>query len=595
MTRLAPFSLLLAGLLWGGSARAAPVMSFDEVRPGMKGVGHTVFDGTRVETFEVEILGKLPGLGPDQDLILARLSGGPLEQTGVLAGMSGSPVLIDDRLVGAVAYSWGFAKEAVAGITPIEQMLRIADLSTPSPQRTGSLSPGHEDLNRLRSPARLRAFFDDGWQSLLSARGGWPSHVPLAVSGLGPLGLARIAPQLAGAGLLPLQSGAPAGAADRTPAEPMRAGSAIGLRLVGGDVEMTAMGTVTWVEEDRLLAFGHPLFGLGAIDLPMTGARVEALLPSLHQSLRMATPLGEVGALRQDRASGVMGRLGASPRTIPVRLQLGGGSVDERSYKFELADDPLLAPLLLYASLNGILASRERAFGSATIRLREGSVIKMIASDDVELDNLFAGPSAFDLGTGLPAYILYLVMNNVWGQPQIAGVNLLMDYDEVPRTGRVRRVSLDRYRVAPGETVEVTVVLSAYRGRDQVLRREIVIPPEVSPGQVSVIVGGAPEVSRSMGRDEPLLPRDLDQLIRLINQLRRNDRVFIVATREDAGVLVSGARLPNLPPSAATLLSRPRRSVGSGQVTERGILEEIIPTEYAVEGSARIQLTLEAP
>jgi hypothetical protein len=591
--RLIAFPLIAGVLFAAPAAWSVSVLGFDEVEPGMKGVGHTVFRGTEVETFDVEVLGKLAAIGPDQNLILVRLTGGPLAETGVIAGMSGSPVLIDGRLIGAVAYGWGFSKEAIAGVTPIEEMLRIAEIDEPADRPAAAL-PRAVDLEGLASPGLLAEFFAERWRSLLPA-GGWPQSVPLSVSGFSVVGLGRVLPQLRQAGFWPLRSGSAAGRGDAQVSPPLRPGSAVGLRLVGGDVEMTATGTVTWVDDDRVLAFGHPIFSLGAIDLPMTAARVEALLPSVHQSLRMATPTAEIGALRQDRASGVMGRIGAKPRTIPVRMQLTGGSADERSYRFDLADDPLLSPLLLYVSLTGILAGNERPYGNATIRLREGSVIKMLDSDDIELDNLFAGPSALEMGSGLPAYVLYLVLNNVWGQPQIAGVNLLFDYDTVPRTGRIRRVSLDRYRVAPGGTVEVTVVLGAYRGADRAMRHAITIPPETTPGPITIIVGSALEASRSVGRSEPLLPRDLDQLIRLINQLRRNDNVYIVATRSEAGVSLSGERLPNLPPSVATVLSRPPRGVGTGELIERSILEEVVPTEFVVEGSARIGLNVEAP
>ena len=156
-------------------------------------------------------------------------------------------------------------------------------------------------------------------------------------------------------------------------------------------------------------------------------------------------------------------------------------------------------------------------------------------------------------------------------------------------------VSLDRYRVAPGERVEVSVVLGAYRGRDRLLTRSIVIPPELSPGTLNVAVGGALAASRNAEQDELMLPRDLDDLVELINRLRRNDQIYIRATREEAGVRLHGARLPNLPPSVATVLSRPRRSSGVEQTVERGVLEETISTEYMVEGSTRIQLIVEQP
>jgi hypothetical protein len=222
-------------------------------------------------------------------------------------------------------------------------------------------------------------------------------------------------------------------------------------------------------------------------------------------------------------------------------------------------------------------------------------VIKMAGSADVELDNLFAGPTAFAYGTGMAAYILHLLMNNAWTQPRVAGVNLLFEYDEIPRTARIRRASLDRYRVRAGDVVEVTAVLSPYRVPERIVRREIVVPEETPAGEVTVTIGGAVALSRAQASDEPVLPRDLDQLIGLINQLRRNDRIYIVASHEDAGVFLDGVRLPNLPPSATAVLTRPRSRGNHTAIRRRHILEEAVRTEYAVEGSARIELEVERP
>jgi hypothetical protein len=359
----------------GAALAEVSVMSFDEVQRGMKGTGRTVFDGTRIETFQVEILGKLPKIAPDQNLILGRCSGGPLEETGILAGMSGSPVMIGDKLVGAVAYSWGFSTDAIAGITPIDEMLAISQLPESGGLRTGSLAPQRRHVDLLQAPELATAFLRERWSSLLSpAAGMLPISVPLAVSGVGYRGLERLRPELSQAGFLPMLAGSAGDAS--IPAPRLQPGSAVGLKLVRGDLEFTATGTATWVEGDQVLAFGHPLFGLGEVDLPLTGATVQALMPSLQQSARIATPLAEVGALRQDRSSGVLGRLDVRPRMIPVRLQLTRQAGTEHTFSFDIADDPLLSPLLLYVSLQGILASKERGFGSATVRLKEGSVIK---------------------------------------------------------------------------------------------------------------------------------------------------------------------------------------------------------------------------
>jgi hypothetical protein len=591
---LAPIAAMALAAGLGAQAGAVPTLTFDEVERGMKGTAKTVFQGTQIEEFEVEILGKLANIGPGQNLILGRCSGGPLAETGVLSGMSGSPVYIDGKLIGAVAYSWGFSKDAIAGITPIEEMLTVAAIDgEPRARRTGG-GVIADDLRRLHAPADIAEFMAARITDLAPrVAAGQPFRLPVSVTGVGAVGLAQMTPDLLAAGFLPIQGGG--AGSDVAPSPTIEPGGAVGLKLARGDIDISVTGTVTWVDGNRILAFGHPLFGLGEIDLPLTGARVEALLPSLNQSSRIASPLAEVGALRQDRAAAVFGVLGASARMIPVRLQLGGGPHGTHTFSFELADDPLLAPLLLYSALNGILANTERAFGNITMSLEQGSIIKLEGREDVELQNLFAGESAPFYATGTSAYILYLLMNNDWAPPRIAGVNLILDYDPQPRTARIRRVTLDRYRVRAGETVEATVVLTPYRGPDVVLTREIVIPPETAPGRLTLRVGGALAVSRAEGAGPPVFPRDLDQFIWLINNLRRNDRVYVVALRDDSGVYLGGARLPNLPPSVSSILTRPRSVGNFAVIRQRGILEEEIPTGFAVEGLTTIQLDVESP
>ena len=273
-------SLMVVLGLGGVVLAAVPTMPFDEVQPGMTGTGRTVFAGTEISTFQVEILGKLPNIGPDQNLILARCSGGPLAETGVLSGMSGSPVFIDGRLIGAVAYSWGFSKEAIAGITPIEEMLAISELSAPAPSaRNGGLQVDRALLAPMTNADSLRTFFEkDLWPVLGRGPGTLALSVPLSIAGIGAAGLARVAPGLERAGFTPVQSGSYGRSAAQPP--PLEPGSPIGVQLVRGDLEMTATGTVTWVDGDRVLAFGHPLFGLGPIDLPLTARPSRRCCPA---------------------------------------------------------------------------------------------------------------------------------------------------------------------------------------------------------------------------------------------------------------------------------------------------------------------------
>lgn len=589
-------SVLVAAVLWCAAAAGAgpDILPFEDIRPGMTGVGRTVFAGNEIVEFDVEIVGTLPGIAPDQDLILGLCTGGPLTDTRILSGMSGSPVFVDGKLIGAVAYSWGFSTAPIAGITPIGEIMAIPTRGTARSPVVRSAGPlRSRDLDILREAAGIDRFFRDRLVALAGPAGSVTQPaVPLAVAGLSPTGLSAIAGDLALGGFLPTQAGS---SGTGTGPDKLSPGSPVGVKLVRGDVEMTATGTVTWVDGDDVLAFGHPLFGLGEVDLPMTAARVETLLPSLLQSSRIATPTAEVGVLVQDRPSGIHGRLGATASMIPVRVQYTDADGSIRTYAFDVAEDPLLAPVLTYYALNGIVASRDRAFGSVTVRVGEGSVIKLQDFDDVALDNLFSGPMAVPYATGTPAYILHLLLNNDWDRPRVAGINLMLEYDARPRTARIQRVTLDRYRIRPGETARATVVLQPYQGREIVLDREFTVPAALPAGPLHLDIGGSLAVSRPQAGQEPLMPRDLAQFVRLINHLRRNDNIYLVASRDDDGVFLGGARLPNLPPSITGVLTRPRNRGNVTTVSRRGVLEEEIPTQFAVEGIARIQLVVETP
>jgi hypothetical protein len=438
-----------------GSPQTLP---FSEVRVGMKGTGRTVFHGETVESFDVEIVGLLPRIGPGQDLILGRCSGGPACGDRDLGRHERKPGH-DRRQARRRRRPWlGFSKEAIAGITPIEEMLSVgARDGSLRKARPAAAIPWDTAREALRAPAGLGAFFADRLAALGARPAGVTTSIPLSVSGINATGLASITPDLTRAGFLPVQTGG--SGAKPAQAAPIQPGSAIGVQLVRGDIDMTATGTATWVDGEAVYAFGHPLYGLGDVDLPLTAARVETLLPSLEHSAKIAIPLKEAGAFRQDRASGMFGRLGANPSMVPVRLQITDGSSAKNTYAFDLVDDPLLTPILLYTTMNGIFGSIERTLGSATIRVREGSVIKVDGSNDVRLDNVFAGNGATGDASGLSAFLLYLVMNNAWSIPHVSGINLILDYDREPRTATVRRVTLDRYRVKAGTSLTARVQL----------------------------------------------------------------------------------------------------------------------------------------
>ena len=257
----------MAVFLAGAPCRAAlDIMPLKDVHAGMTGVGKTVFSGDKIEDFKVEILGILANTGPKQSLILARLSGGPLEHTGVMQGMSGSPVYIDGKLAGAVALAFPQAKEAIAGIRPIEEMLRVApDVKSQPPATVARQRYVSGDL-RLEEIA-----------------------TPVSFSCFTASALEQFAPRLRELGLDPRQGVSGGGNPPDRLGDPskLEPGSMISVQLLSGDMSVSADGTVTAIDGNRVYAFGHRFLASGTTDLPFARAEVLALLPNLASSFKI--------------------------------------------------------------------------------------------------------------------------------------------------------------------------------------------------------------------------------------------------------------------------------------------------------------------
>ncbi len=598
--------LLTLALLLGswGAVRAQEILPFSEIKPGMKGVGRTVFSGSRVEEFQVEVIGTLENVAPKRNLILARLSGGPLASTGVLDGMSGSPVYFGDRLAGAVAYSWGFAREAVAGVTPIQEMLAIEDHETPGllPQRgRGTALPaaaGPVGLAYLKDPtlipAHFASYFDAPLPSGKSVSPLVPMRTPLVFSGFSSSVVDSLAPGLLRAGMVAVQGGSQGRAGGGGADASIAPGAGVGIKLVRGDVEIAAICTVTYRDRDRVLACGHPLLNLGPTDLLLTTATVNGLFPSLQESFKFASAGEEVGAFRQDRATGVLGYMGKKPRMIPVRVELQPDKGAARRYAFDVVEDPFLAPYLVFAALNGLLSNAEKDYGAVSIAYREGSTIRIGSEESIELKNLFSGDQAALYTSGIVAFLTQLLLNNEYRPVHLDGINLILGYSDEGRTARLERAWLSKDRARPGETVQLSIDIRPFRGPEMTRQINITIPEEAPPGRLLLQVGDGLALARAEGgEDDDFSPHDLKQLIWLINHLRSNNSVYALLSRADNGILYQGQRLPNLPPSVAQVMVRPQTRGNYLRLWYRGVAEESIETPYMLNGYKMLSIEVE--
>src|SRR5258708_40318538 len=395
------------------------IMNVDDVRPGMKGVGYTVFQGATPEPMGVEVLGMLRNLnGPHSDLVLIRLQGEKAEYTGVVAGMSGSPVYIDGKLLGALAFRIGsFSKEPIAGVTPIEQMLEINEFDHSIPPAGAASSAKVAGAAKTSGPGTSTA---NGLQSY--AQYLQPIDAPFGFSGFNEASVKEFAPQFAAAGLVPVM-GVGSASKEKQP-ELLMPGSAVSAILVRGDMDVAATCTVTYMDQNHLLACGHPLLQYGMVDMPMTKANVVATLASPLNAFKIINTTEPVGAFVQDRHSGILGRFDRTPQTIPLHINLPGAGAP-REYHYEVLNNAKLTPLMMMTTVYNSLMGMNHYGEETTYRMN--ARIQVNGFSDVRLTNMFspvdATPTAYAVAVALGEHFSR-IYDNPFETPNVAGVTL---------------------------------------------------------------------------------------------------------------------------------------------------------------------------
>jgi SpoIVB peptidase S55 len=584
---------------------AAPLFPLEDVRPGMKGTARTVFSGSDTQEFDVEVLGVLPGFpGPRQSAIIARLSGSNVEKTGVFAGMSGSPVYIDGKIVGAIAFSFPFSKEPIAGITPIKQMIDLFDKgadnerSKPKEPRAVSFAQlaGTDWKPNLPKPAvssvSLLAPVSAG-SPLLPFLGQQmaPIATPLVFNGISQESLSMFAPQLVANGLLPV-SGA-GGSAEITPLAPVSGntfppGSSISVQLVRGDYSLAAAGTVTMRDGDRIYAFGHPFLSLGASDMPMTESSVVTVIPNMNNSFKLAVPGRMVGSISQDRASGIFGLLGRAPKMIPVKVNLHTSRDRTETYSYEVVSDTFLTPLLLNMTVFNTITSSERVLGDSTISIK--GEIKVKGQDTIQIDRRFSANNAPVAAAGSIASPIASLLTSGFEDVQLDGITLDISSSENKYAGTLERITLDRTEVRRGEKVEVQAYVRTESGKQFVQRIPVQIPEDAATGQLLVFVGDG-GVLQEGSAAKSFVPQDLSQLVRAINTVKKSDRLYVKLFRITAGAVIGTNELPSLPPSMVATLNSDRTSGGYTPTVLSPVYEmELPPAEFVISGQQLIAI-----
>jgi len=558
----------MVGVLTAAPRQAAPFFPIDEIKPGMVAVGETVFAGNTREPFNATVIGVLRNaIGPRRNLVLARLEGGPLATTGVIQGMSGSPVYIDGRLVGAVSYALGsFPKEPIAGITPIAEMIDAVDSAAPR-SADASLS-----LTWPATPAEVFTALGTFLRRASAPLGRLPGDARI----LGPATLADLAPTLhpIGAALVfngfdgavdqDVRAALSAERSARAPGLPpatqgaaLSPGDPVGMSLIHGDLDMGATGTVTYVDGTRVYAFGHPFLNLGPTEFPMTRAQVHTVLPSLDSSMKISSLGPVIGTMTQDRATAVGGTLGPGPREVEVHLSLTSSRAPARQFSFSVLRDQALTPLFSYVAMLSAMSAYERETGVMTVAVH--GTVSFGDKGRVTVDDLFSGDGASAGAAAAVAAPVGAAMANEFATVMPERIDVDFHASEARESTTIDRVWLDTVRPRFGATHTLQIQLQDYRGGKRVVSLPVTMP-RFADGPLTLLVTDAAGLTSLEQKDlKPAKPATWNELLTSLNEVRRNNRLYVRLISSAPGAAVGGDTLPSLPSSVRSVLAWERR------------------------------------
>lgn len=547
--------LFAAALFLALSLQGVEILPAREIRAGMKGYGLSVFKGTDPERFEFEVIDVIRNIYPGQDMVLCEVEHPVVEKAGIVSGMSGSPFYVvqenkQELLMGALAYGWRFNKEPVAGITPAEQM------------KEGAATAAIPAEGGIQSTA-LR-----------------PLSAPLVIAGALPVRFAQIEELLRPLGFMPVQGGAEGENAGKL-GRRLQPGDAVGVRLLSGDMDWTAMGTVTWVEGDQVYAFGHPFRLSGPMRLPMTAAKVHTIIPSLMSSFKLSSALETVGTMEMDHMAAVRGRLGEGPDMLPLSVTCSVKDGRRKEYHYKVARlralMPMISALAVWDSLDKSLPFNQDCAieYSIGIDLKEGggyTLKERVASTS-------SGAAVFPLMTALSR----LIDNNV----QRAEVRSL-EVHTMLEAGNFRAF-IERAeapnRVLSGQEFTIEVKIRPFgNGPDELKTIPVTLKAPLTGGRRKAMV----TISSAQNLHPPRpAPRSPQEYLEVLSRFERPD-VLRAVLSENAfvGLTGEGRTLRMLPASAVAALPRMQSTFSEGRETD-------VQTSYILEGTTSVSVEVE--
>ena len=586
--------------LRSATAGAQPFDIFppDKLVAGMKGYGVTdMGDGKGIQKFEVEIIGLLKRYAPGQDLILARVNGIGLEKAGIIAGMSGSPVYVDGKLVGALAYGWPFSKDPICGITPIQSMLDIRHVPAAAPVPIARSAVATASLVSAFTAGSFTERFADLVKPFAASTADSMAALPLPVSFGGAASPGRLFNRIAeAANWMAVPSGASSSGpaiSSKSAIEPgdLKPGSAVATQLLSGDMDLSATGTVTWVEGNSVLAFGHPFLSMGPVSMPMAKAEVLTVLPSVFRSFKFAATGPVLGSITQDRSTGILGTFGTRAPMVPITVRISSDEIPSQVYHFEAVHNSMLTPILTAIAIDNVLTTLEKRSGERTLVWK--SAIRT-PGRNVRWDSVFSGMAAREEAVASLALLTNYLMANEFHDLTILGVDVEIAHSDRLKGARIVHVEAQKERVHPGDEVPIWVDIADFRGSTRRVVMNLKVAADTPPGPLTVFVGDG---SAATAYDLSLLPPDpqsLDQVLDFLARIRPPNSLNLISYRGAPGVVVAGDALESLPPSVASLLrDRGPGEASSPELSYVRLQSDSLEQPTPLTGSVRLRIDVQ--
>lgn len=601
-------------------------MRVAEVHSGMSGYGLTVFKGTKLERFDVEVVSVLKNFNPKYDVVLIRCKGQYLEHTGSIAGMSGSPVYLKDdqgryRMIGAFAYGWPLTKDPVAGVQPIEYMLKLPAGSdgalagelkpTTQPSPSGGRpigGNGHHGLSWSLVDSGLAPFWK-GLETGAPARNFSPltaSHrldasdapqlqplaTPLMCGGLSPTLLNKVAPLFASSGMKLLQAGGGSSSTSTNVSAKLEPGSVLAVPLLTGDVDLTAIGTVTEVLGDRVFGFGHPFNNEGAVSLPMGGGEIYGVIANLQTSFKLGSLTRERGRINTDESVGVAGLVGPSAPTVPIEYHVKyADGAAAQTYRFNSVLHPKFTPMIAGVSLAAAVTgpSELPQYNTLDYDLK----LEFANGQTIDIANTSVNANVQEM-LGEIALPLMAASENPFERVQIKKIRGDVKISAEAREAQILDVNVPRSRYRPSETVKAFVTYKPFRGEEGILPIDLELPRDLSQGTYQLIISDAQRYFQDEQQSRPFrfTAQNIAEVFGVLKDVAgmRQNAVYVRLLRQADGVAVGRVALPQLPSSRRQILLGAGRSDVTPYVTST---VKVIPTSMVTSGSAEFAITID--